>query len=98
VVTPPSFIVNILINLANKLIILGGMNNNNYLGSSILVLHLDINSRPVVQTEEEKQLELLEKNLQVLGHDAKIKLERLKKRNLRRPISGVEKTVLPEIK
>lgn len=45
------FIVNIFIfkyknNLANKLIIFGGMNNSNYIGSSLMIFNLDSHLNP----------------------------------------------------
>ena len=68
--------------LANKMIVFGGMNNSNYLGSSLFIIHLEFNSRPAKQTEEEKAVELMTRNLQLLGPDGMKKLERMKKRRL----------------
>lgn len=37
-----------MIYIANKLIIFGGMNNNNYLGSSFLIINLDFTYIPLI--------------------------------------------------
>jgi hypothetical protein len=75
------------------------MNNNNYLGSSLFILHLDLNTRPLKQTEEEKTVELYEKNLHLLGPDGVKKLEKMKKKAMRRQVSLVDEVhIPPEIK
>ena len=80
------------------MIVFGGMNNSNYLGSSLFIIHLEFNSRPAKQTEEEKAVELMTRNLQLLGPDGMKKLQRMKKKAVRRQLSIIDECVLPEIK
>lgn len=80
------------------MLVFGGMNNNNYLGSSLFVVHLDLNTRPVLETEEEKVVHLLEKNIKSLGHEGMERLKRLKKKALRRELSIIDEIILPPIK
>jgi hypothetical protein len=80
------------------MIIFGGMNNNNYIGSSLFIVHLEFNRRPVKQTEEEKAVEIMAKNMHLLGPDGTKKLERMRKKAARRQLSIIEEMVLPEIK
>ena len=47
---------------SNKLIICGGMNNNNYLGSSFLIINLDINYNPIMKSTEEIVLNKIEED------------------------------------
>lgn len=74
------------------------MNNNNYLGSSLFIIHLDFGSRPIRMTEDEKTIEMMQKNLSSLSQDSMKKLERIKKRVFKRKLSMVEDVALPEIK
>jgi hypothetical protein len=83
---------------ANKLIILGGMNNNNYLGSSLMVIHLDFGSRPVKFSEDEKLIELMQNNINQLSIDALKQLDRMKKKINKRQLSIIDELFLPEIK
>lgn len=45
--------------IANKLIIIGGMNNNNYLGSSLLIVNLDFSFSTQTKSAEEIMLTYL---------------------------------------
>lgn len=45
--------------IANKLIIIGGMNNNNYLGSSLLIVNLDFSFSTQTKSTEEIMLAYL---------------------------------------
>jgi hypothetical protein len=79
---------------SNKLIILGGMNSHNYLGSSLLIVNLDFYYSSKIKTTEEMLIEKLKEN-----HDAesKKKIHQLKT-NLQKNQLGVVKAVdLPPI-
>ncbi len=69
------------------------MNNNNFIGSAMLVLHLDVNTRPIPMGEEDGNFDFLK--IALLNSK---KGEKKVKKVLRRQISYVEKTVLPDIK
>jgi hypothetical protein len=45
--------------LASKLIIFGGMNNLNYIGSSIFIINMDLNYKFIKENEENKLNEIL---------------------------------------
>jgi hypothetical protein len=94
------FIVSIKYNifLANKLLIFGGMNNQNYLGSSLFVVTLDFNYVHEKETAEEHELNLLKKSAKILGPEINKKIERLKTKIIRRQISVTEDINLPPIK
>ena len=47
---------------SDKLIILGGMNNNNYIGSALLVINLDLDYSNEIKSNEEIEYENLEEN------------------------------------
>jgi|LauGreDrversion4_2_1035121.scaffolds.fasta_scaffold796632_1 hypothetical protein len=74
------------------------MNNNNYVGSSLFVVHLDFGSRPVKHTEDEKVVELMQKNINNLSVDALKRLDRMKKKISKRQLSIIDELFLPEIK
>ena len=74
------------------------MNNNNYLGSSLFIIHLDFFSHPEKQTLEEKNIEALAKSVEELGPDAIKKVEKMRKKLLRRQLSTIDELVLPPIK
>jgi hypothetical protein len=46
---------------SNKLIIFGGMNNNNYIGSSIFIINLDFHYSSLLKTAEQIMIENLQK-------------------------------------
>ena len=80
---------------SNKLIILGGMNNSNYLGSSILILNLDFYYTTKLKTAEELMIDKLK---QSGDPEDRKKIDALKK-NLRKNQLGVVTEVsLPPIK
>ena len=79
---------------SNKLIILGGMNNNNYIGSALFIINLDFNFSNNNQTEKMLIKELENKDdIETKRKLSKIKLD-LKKNQL----GLVTNVSLPEIK
>ena len=79
---------------SNKLIILGGMNSHNYLGSSLLIVNLDFYYSSKIKTTEEMMIDKLKDNNDV---ESKKKLHQLKS-NLQKNQLGVVKAVdLPPI-
>ena len=66
---------------SNKLIVFGGVNNNNYIGSSLFIINLDFNYANAVNTER-FLMEELKKNSN--NHDAKVKYDK-NKENMKKP-------------
>ena len=88
---------------SNKLIICGGMNNNNYLGSSLLIINLDINYNPIMKSTEEIVLNKIEEDKKsgkknVDEHVLKEKIENYNKLVNKNQIGLVLDTHLPPLK
>ncbi len=88
---------------SNKLIICGGMNNNNYLGSSFLIINLDINYNPIMKSTEEIVLNKIEEDKKngIKNIDEKIireKVENYNKLVNKNQIGLVLDTNLPPLK
>ena len=81
---------------SDKLIILGGMNNNNYLGSSLLIINLDFSysNNPFKDNVESKLMELSDIN----SANARKKAAQLKKDLKLKEIGVVNNVSLPIIK
>jgi N-acetylneuraminic acid mutarotase len=81
---------------SDKLIILGGMNNNNYLGSSLLIINLDFSysNNPFRDTIESKLMELSDKN----SANARNKAAEIKRNLKLKEIGVVNNVTLPVIK
>ena len=79
----------------NKLIIVGGMNNNNYLGSSLLIINLDFSYQSQPKTIEEITLKQLEEKDDYESHKKIMKI----KNDLKKSQLGVVTNInLPPIK
>jgi hypothetical protein len=74
------------------------MNNQNYIGSSLLIVNLDFNYVHEFISQEEKELNLLKKSAHLLGPEVNQKIEKLKSRIHKRQLSVIENIVLPPIK
>ena len=80
---------------ANKLVIFGGMNNNNYIGSSLFIINLDFHYSTLLKTAEQIMIE----NLQNIDEkDSKKKILKLKKELQKFEIGVVSPINLPPIK
>ena len=81
---------------ADKLIILGGMNNNNYLGSSLLIINLDFSysSNPFKSNEDNELMELSDNN----SPNSKKKMSQIKKNLNLKEIGVINNVNLPKIK
>ena len=80
---------------ANKLIIVGGMNNNNYLGSSLFIVNLDFSYQTQPKTIEEITLKQLEEKDDYESHKKMMKI----KNELKKSQLGVVTNInLPPIK
>ena len=81
---------------SDKLIILGGMNNNNYLGSSLLIINLDFSysNNPFKDNVESKLMELSDKS----SANARNKATQIKKNLKLKEIGVVNNVSLPIIK
>ena len=81
---------------SDKLIILGGMNNNNYLGSSLLIINLDFSysNNPFKDNVESKLMELSDIN----SANAIKKAAQIKKDLKLKEIGVVNNVSLPIIK
>ena len=81
---------------ADKLIILGGMNNNNYLGSSLLIINLDFSysNNPFKSNEENELMELSDNN----SPNSKKKMSLIKKNLNLKEIGVINNVNLPKIK
>ena len=79
----------------NKLVIFGGMNNNNYIGSSLFIINLDFHYSTLLKTAEQIMIE----NLQNIDEkDSKKKILKLKKELQKFEIGVVSPIKLPPIK
>jgi hypothetical protein len=74
------------------------MNSHNYVGSSLFVINLDFYFQPEVAFKEEQELEHLKANFNNLGHDGRMKIERLKESISRNQLSSFPEICLPPIK
>ena len=84
--------------VSNKLIILGGANNKNYIGSSLFIVNLDFYYNVNIKTEEQIMLENLKNKKD--DPDFKEKYNKIK-RNYRKSLKGIgviSPIILPPIK
>ena len=80
---------------ANKMIIVGGMNNNNYLGSSLFIVNLDFSYETNPKSLEEITIKQLEEKDDYESHKKLMKI----KNDLRKSQLGVVTNInLPSIK
>ena len=80
---------------SNKLIIFGGMNNNNYIGSSIFIINLDFNYSTILKTAEQIMIENLQKADE---NESKKMIKKLKQELKKFEIGVVNPITLPPIK
>lgn len=80
------------------MLIFGGMNNHNYIGSSIFVINLDFHFTPEVIKEEERAMELQRISAREMGPEAVKKLEKIQRQRARRQLSMIAHVHLPPIK
>ena len=80
---------------ANKLIVFGGMNNNNYIGSSLFIINLDFHYSTILKTAEQLMYENLENTNE---QESKKKIQILKKELQKFEIGIVAPINLPPIK
>jgi hypothetical protein len=80
---------------SNKLIILGGMNNNNYLGSALFIVNLDFNFEAKNNQVEKMMLKELENKDDI---ESKKKLSRIRIDLKKNQLGLVTNVSLPEIK
>ena len=79
----------------NKLIIVGGMNNNNYLGSTLFIINLDFSYQTQPKTLEEITIKQLEEKDDYESHKKIMKI----KNDLKKSQLGVVTNItLPSIK
>ena len=79
----------------NKLIILGGMNNNNYIGSSLFIVNLDFSYSNNTKSAEEMLIKELESKT---DSESRKKLNRIKSDLKKNQLGLVTNISLPEIK
>jgi hypothetical protein len=80
---------------SNKLIILGGMNNNNYVGSALFIVNLDFNYSNNNKSAEQMLIKELESKNDV---ESKKKLNKIKSDLKKNQLGLVTNISLPEIK
>ena len=80
---------------ANKLIIFGGMNNNNYIGSSLFIINLDFHYSTILKTAEQIMIENFQNENE---KDSKKMIHKLKKELQKFEIGIVSPINLPPIK
>ena len=80
---------------SNKLIIFGGMNNNNYIGSSLFIVNLDFYYSIDIKTIEQMNIENIKKD-EKLAHGKKLKKLQLELGKLK--LGVVAPISLPPIK
>ena len=80
---------------SNKLLIFGGMNNNNYLGSSLLIVNLDFYYFTKLKSKEEIMIEKLKNSN---DPNSKMKIEKLKQEMQKNKLGIVTQLELPPIK
>ena len=79
----------------NKMIILGGMNNNNYVGSSLFIVNLDFSYANGIKSAEEMLIKELESKTDL---ESKKKLNKIKNDLKKNQLGLVTNISLPEIK
>ena len=79
----------------DKLIILGGMNNNNYLGSSLMIINLDFSYMTKPKSFEENLIKELKEKSDL---DSKKKLAKIKNDLKQNQLGLVTNITLPPIK
>ena len=79
----------------NKLIILGGMNNNNYIGSSLFIVNLDFSYSNNIKSAEEMMIKELESKTDV---ESRKKLNKIKSDLKKNQLGRGTNISLPEIK
>lgn len=80
---------------SNKLIIIGGMNNNNYVGSALLIVNLDFYYFPKMKSTEEIMIDKLKNNN---DPESKYKIQKLKNQIQKNQLGLVTQISLPPIK
>ena len=80
---------------SNKLIILGGMNNNNYVGSSLFIVNLDFSYSNNIISNEERLIKELETKTDI---ESKKKLNKIKNDLRKNQLGLVTNVSLPEFK
>ena len=80
---------------SNKLIIFGGMNNNNYIGSSLFIVNLDFSYSNNIKSAEEMMIKELESKTDV---ESRKKLNKIKSDLKKNQLGLVTNISLPEIK
>ena len=84
---------------SDKLIIFGGMNNNNFLGSSLFVINLDFSYRNDFKTNIERQLiELNDKNNKSNSNYDDKEVSKMKENLKIKEIGVINNVTLPKIK
>ena len=83
---------------SNKLIILGGVNNSNYIGSSIFIVNLDFYYNINMKTEEQLLMEHLKENKNDPNSKEKYNQIKKKYRKSLKEIGVVTSIILPPIK
>ena len=73
----------------NKLIIFGGMNNNNYIGSSLFIVNLDFNFSPKIMNEAEQLM---------INNSKNSKIDEIKKQEMNDKLGIISQFILPPIK
>ena len=80
---------------ANKLVIFSGMNNNNYIGSSLFIINLDFDYSSILKATEQIMMENLQNSDE---KESKKKIQKLKKELQKFEIGIVSPISLPPIK
>ena len=73
----------------NKLIIFGGMNNNNYIGSSLFIVNLDFNFSPKIMNAAEQLM---------INNSKNSKIDEIKKQEMNDKLGIISQFILPPIK
>ena len=73
----------------NKLIIFGGMNNNNYIGSSLFIVNLDFNFSPKIMNAAEQLM---------INNSKNSKIDEIKKQEKNDKLGIISQFILPPIK
>ena len=83
---------------ANKLIIFGGMNNNNYIGSSLFIINLDLNFPQLLKAAQMSANMSLEKDINSNEKDSKNIMQDLPKDLQKYELGIISNCSLPPIK
>ena len=73
----------------NKLIIFGGMNNNNYIGSSLFIVNLDFNFSPKIMNAAEQLM---------INNSKNSKIDEITKQEMNDKLGIISQFILPPIK